>query len=83
VPLKRGVHARNLTGLIKKTYLEVVNEVVGTDVEVEIVVSVVYVEKVVVNVDNELKNKNRNHKTQSEKGATTISKKIEKLRVIC
>ena len=48
------------TGLIKETYLVVidVNVVEGTVVEVEIVDSVVYVEKVGLDVDNELKNKN-------------------------
>lgn len=50
-------------GLIKKTYLVLidVNVVVGTVVEVEIVDSVVYVEKVGLDVDNELKNKNTKH----------------------
>jgi len=44
--------------LIKKTYLVVdVNEVVRAVVEVEIVVSLVYVEKVALDVDNELEKK--------------------------
>jgi len=49
--------------LVKKTYLVLidVNVVVGTVVEVEIVDSVVYVEKVGLDVDNELKNKNTKH----------------------
>lgn len=44
--------------MIKKTYLVVdVNEVVRAVVEVEIVVSLVYVEKVALDVDNELEKK--------------------------